>query len=509
MSLPVQGLQGMMKGGTKNLQGMEEAVFMNIKATKELAAIARTSMGPHGLFKMIVNHLEKLIVTKNAVQMTSELEVKHPAAKMVVMAAANQALEFGDGTNLVITLAGELLAQAEQLLQQGIVVQDVVSGYEKAFKYIQDNIEKIRTPQISPLTEQGLKKLILSAVSSKQYGQEVIISNLISQAVLQIVKDGDFNADFVRVAKIPGGGIEDSFVVRGLVVPVQPRGIVQKMENCKIVVFSCPVELRETETKGTILLDNADELQKLSKNEEKTYEELILSYKNQGINVLVSQMNIHELALHYCNKYGIMVIKISSKYETRRFAISVGAELLTICRKAEAEVPVGFCSKIFVDEVGDKKVIVCRDDRTEDSRNIATVVLRAATENVLNDIALAVGNGVNVAKVAITQNHFLPGAGATELELAQQLKKVAAVEPGLEQYSIRAFADALEIVPRILAETAGLNADQVITELCGKHAQGLVNVGVNVEGIEEQTIDTIEASTVVGPRNAFLNQEEE
>lgn len=226
MSLPISNLQGMLKGGTKNLQGLEEAVYMNIKACKELASVARTSLGPHGLFKMVVNHLEKLIVTKNAVQMTSELEVRHPAAKMVVMAAANQALEYGDGTNLVITLAGELLTQAESLLQQGIVVQDVVSGYEKAFAYINDNIQKLRVPKPNPSTCEGLQQLIRSAIAAKQYGNEDIIARLVSTAVLQILRDGTFNADFVRVAKVPGGSLEDSYVVRGMVVPVVPKGIV-------------------------------------------------------------------------------------------------------------------------------------------------------------------------------------------------------------------------------------------------------------------------------------------
>lgn len=485
----------MLKGGTKTLEGQDEAVLSNIRATKELASIARTSMGPYGLFKMIVTHLEKLIVTKNAIQMTSELEVKHPAAKMVVMAAANQALEYGDGTNLVITLAGELLSQAENLLTQGIVVADVVSGYEKSFEYIQKNIEKLRAPTKNPLDEKELRELIRSSIASKQYGHEDLISGLVSKAVLQIVHDNDFNADFVRVAKILGGGIEDSLVVRGLALPVVPRGTVQSMENCKIAVFSCPIELRETETKGTVLLEDAEELKKLSKSEEQMYEEMILSYKNLGINVIVSQMNIHELALHYCNKYGIMVIKIGSKYETRRLAISVGTEVIAIFRKADPDMPTGYCSSIKVQEIGDKKVIILRDERETDRRDISTIIIRAATDNVLNDVALAIGNGINVAKVAITDNRFLPGAGATELELGMQLKKLASTETGLEQYSIRAFAEALEVVPRIIAETAGLNADLALTEMTGLHAAGNVNMGIDVEGSNgKSTIDAVKAN---------------
>lgn len=179
-------------------------------------------------------------------------------------------------------------------------------------------------------------------------------------------------------------------------------------------------------------------------------------------------MNIHELALHYCNKHGIMVVKIASKYETKRFAISVGAEINSICKKDEL-LQLGSCTTIFVEEIGDKKVMVCRDD-SDAQRQIASIVLRAATENVLNDVALAIGNGINVAKVAFQQNEFLAGGGASELELSMQLKQLAAVETGLEQYSIRAFADALEIIPRTLAETAGLNADQAIAELTSKHS---------------------------------------
>ena len=165
---------------------------------------------------------------------------------------------------------------------------DVVSGYEKSFEYIQQNIEKLRTPPKNPLDETELKDLIKSAISSKQYGHEDLISGLVSKAVLQIVHDNNFNADFVRVAKIPGCGIEDSLVVRGLALPVVPRGTVQSMDNCKIAVFSCPIELRETETKGTVLLEDAEELKKLSKSEEQMYEEMILTYKNLGINVIVS-----------------------------------------------------------------------------------------------------------------------------------------------------------------------------------------------------------------------------
>lgn len=196
------------------------------------------------------------------------------------------------------------------------------------------------------------------------------------------------------------------------------------MKNAKIAVFSCPIELRETETKGTILLENAEDLKKINVNEEEQYEALIKSYADVGINVLVSQLNIHELALHYCNKYGIMHVKISSKYETRRFATSVGAEVINICRKATKETPTGHCDSMEVHELGEKKVLICKDEQPG-ARDVSTIVLRAATDSLLNDAALAVGSGVNVAKAALDGSAFVPGAGATETALSLKVRSLA------------------------------------------------------------------------------------
>ncbi|KAH0571273.1 TCP-1 chaperonin subunit theta [Spironucleus salmonicida] len=477
MSVPTVGLQSMLKGGTRNLQGTDEAIYGNINACRELASISRTSMGPQGLFKMIVTHLEKLIITKNAAQLTSELEIRHPAAKMLVMAAQNQALEYGDGTNLVISLAGELLNNAENLLKQGIPVVDIVSGYETVQSLIPDLLQSLITETAKSDDREKLSQIIKSAVSAKQYGYEDIIAKLVIDAVFLITKDGDFNPDHVRVAKVAGCGIEDSFVVKGFVVPALPRGSVNKQTNTKIAVFGCPVELRETETKGTILLENAEDLKNLNSSEEKAYEELILSFKNAGITTLVSQYNFHELAIHFCNKYGMMAIKIASKYEVRRFALSVNAELMTTCRLPERMSVLGAAEELYVDEIGDKKVLIVKD---EGSKSISTVVIRAATDNFLNDAAVALGNGVNVAKAAMTDGRFLPGAGATELALSAELKKIAMNTTGLEQYGIRAFAEALEVVPRVLAETSGQKSDIVVNNLIAEYSKGNIR-GVDIE----------------------------
>lgn len=504
-----------MKAGTSSYSGLEEAVFKNIEACMQLVRITRTSMGPNGLSKMILNHLEKLVITKNASAIATEIEVNHPAAKMLVMAAQNQALEYGDGTNLVVTLAGELLDRAKNLLEQGLVVADIISGYERALRHILDELDNnsnstlIHRPFGDLHDKKQLALAIRPAIASKQSGYEDFLSELVAEACIQVIPEDPrlFNPESIRIAKVPGKSITDSFVVRGFVIPTLPRGAVQQMKNCKIAVYGCAIELDRTETKGTVLLQSAEELLDLSASEEKAMDTRIKEFADNGINVIVSQMSFHDLALHFCDKYNILAVKIGSKFEVRRFAKSVGATLNMTFKVPEKE-KLGVCSEMIIEEIGDKQVIVARDDgstttgvgTTEEGgvncRDITTIVLRAATQGVLNDVSVAIGNAVNVVKATCGDDRFLPGAGASEMALATQLHELASKEPGLQQYSMHAYAEALEIVPRLLAETAGLSTDEVMTEMQSKHVQGVDYTGVNVDGASENgewTINTCAA----------------
>lgn len=495
--IPTIGLNNMLKAGTRELSGLDEAVYQNIDACVELSRMTRTSLGPNGLFKMILNNLEKLIVTKNAGAIVSELQIKHPASKMLVLAAQNQAMEYGDGTNLVLTLAGELLHQAKLLLQQGIVVADVVKGYELAFARICDEFEKkergLSVDTVDVKTIEGIEKVVRPALMAKQYGHEDVLAKLVSEACSMIMHNDPetgkktFVADNVRVAKVPGSTIDESFVVRGFVIPAIPKGSVQSMKKCKIACYGCPVELEQTETKGVVLIEDAKDLIGLSKSEEQAFEARIKSFADAGINVIAAQNNFHELAVHYCNKYGIMALKIGSKFEIRRFAKSTNSQLLMTFRLPTAEERCGSCGEMSIREIGDRKVIICRDldneseNKTEGSREISTIVLRSATQNVLNDMAAALGNAVNVAKAVCDDPRIVPGAGATEMHLANILEDEANRETGLEQYALRAFSESLKTIPRMLAETSGLKGDSVMTRLQVSHSAGEHSTGVNVE----------------------------
>ena len=506
------GSSSMMKVGTSSYSGLEEAVFKNIEACMQLVRITRTSMGPNGLSKMILNHLEKLVITKNASAIATEIEVNHPAAKMLVMAAQNQALEYGDGTNLVVTLAGELLDRAKDLLEQGLVVADIIAGYERALRHILNELDSNSTSTLvhRPFGDLHNKKqlalAIKPALASKQSGYEDFLSELVAEACVQVIPEDprSFNPESIRIAKVPGKSITDSFVVRGFVIPTLPRGAVQRMQSCRIAVYGCAIELDRTETKGTVLLQSAEELLDLSASEEKAMDARIKEFADNGINVIVSQMSFHDLALHFCDKYNILAVKIGSKFEVRRFAKSVGAALNMTFRIPEKE-KLGACSEMAIEEIGDKQVIVARDNGAADTanasgdsevscRDITTIVLRAATQSVLNDVSIAIGNAVNVVKAACSDDRFLPGAGAAEMAMATQLHALASKEPGLQQYSMHAYAEALEVVPRLLAETAGLPADEVMTEMQSKHVQGVDYTGVNVDGADESGAWTLNTS---------------
>ena len=205
-------------------------------------------------------------------------------------------------------------------------------------------------------------------------------------------------------------------------MPAIPRGTKQRQENCRIAVFTCPIELKETETKGTVMLQNAEELVNYSKSEEQAYDRLIMSLKNAGINTIVAQYNFHELAIHFCNKYDMMAVKISSKYEVRRFALSVNAELLSVCQAPMNPSVLGSSPLLYVNEFGSQKVLISSNPQSR----VATILIRSATDNFLNDAAVALGSGVNVAKAAMSDARFLPGAGASEIAVAAELRKQCA-----------------------------------------------------------------------------------
>lgn len=477
------GIQGMLKEGHKHLSGLDEAVVKNIDACKQLSTITRTSLGPNGMNKMVINHLDKLFVTSDTATIVNELEIQHPAAKILVLAGKAQQEEIGDGANLTVSFAGELLQGAEDLIRMGLHPSEIIIGYTKAINKVVEILEGLVESGSDTMDVRNRDEVILrmkAAVASKQYGQEDVLCPLIADACIQVCPKNpvNFNVDNVRVAKLVGGGLHNCTTVRGMVLKGDTVGSIKKVENAKVVVIAGGVDTTATETKGTVLIHSAEQLENYAKTEEAKVEELIKAVAESGAKVIVSGAAVGEMALHFCERYKIMVLKIGSKFELRRFCRTTGCVALLKLGTVNPD-DLGYVNSISVEEIGGARVTVVRNE--EGGNSVTTVLLRGSTDSILDDLERAVDDGVNTYKALCKDSRIVPGAAATEIELARKLKEFSFTETGLDQYAIAKFAESFEMIPKTLAENAGLNAMEIISTLYADHANGNVKVGIDLE----------------------------
>jgi len=478
----------MMKDGTKFFSGVEEAVIRNIDACKEFSGTVATAFGPNGMNKMVINHLEKLFVTNDAATIIRELEVEHPAAKMMILGSQMMEQEVGDGTNFVIILAGALLKEAEDLVRMGLKPTEVAEGYEIACRKALEVLESCACHEIKDAkNNEEVRKAVRTAVMSKQYGNEDFLADLIVKACTAIVPvaQTSFNVDNVRVTKILGSGLMASEVVSGMVFKRSVESNVTKVEKCKVAVYTCPIDSTQTETKGTVLIKSAQELTDFSKGEEDLLEKQIKEIVDSGAKVVVSGGKIGDLALHYLNKYGLMAVRLTSKWDVRRLCRAVNATPLPKLTPPTAE-ELGYADLVRVDELGDTSVVIFKMESTESK--IATVVVRGATENYMDDIERAIDDGVNTYKGICRDGRLVAGAGALEMELAKEVTSYGEKCEGLEQYAVQRFAQALHVVPKMLAENTGVKANVVIAELAAAHAEGKAHAGFDIESDSASTL---------------------
>jgi len=486
------GFASMMKDGTKFMSGLEEAVIRNIGACKEFAETVQTCYGPNGMNKMVINHLEKLFVTNDAATIIRELEVEHPAAKLLILGSQMQENEIGDATNFVIIFAGALLRVAEELLRMGLKPTEVAEGYEIALTKALEILPTLSCYEVkNTRDEESVKKAIRTGVMSKQYGHEDFLADLITKACISILPDKEtqFNVDNVRVCKILGSGLFNSQVVNGMVFKRQAESTIIKKDSCKVAIYTCPIDALQTETKGTVLIKTAEELQTFSRGEETQLEKQIKEIADAGVDVVVAGGKFGDLALHYVNKYNMMAVRLMSKWDVRRLARATGATALPKMTPPTSE-ELGMADSVYVDELGDTEIVVFKVGDKES--RVSTIVIRGATDNYMDDIERAVDDGVNVFKGLCKDGHLTPGGGATEIELARQVSQWAETHPGLEQYSINKFAEALEIIPRVLAENSGVKPKEVISKLYAAHSEGNKNMGFDIDGESADIIDCAE-----------------
>lgn len=391
------------------------------------------------MHKLVINHLNKLFVTSDAGTIVQELEVAHPAAKMVVMAALRQGNDYGDNTNFVVTFAGELLNEAVELLRNGVHPVDIVEGYKKALDYTIKTLPELVVNKIENVRDiSELSKCIKPVLAAKQYGYEDELSRFVSQGCIDVMPlepaKPYVNVDNVRVCKLLGKSVSDSVVMKGMVITRDTNGIIKHAENAKVAVFNTAIESAGTETKGTVLLKNAEELMNYNKSEEKMMEDIVESVAESGVKVVVCGGSISEMGQHFLDKYNILSLKLPSKFEMRRICGTVHATAMVRLGAPTPE-EMGYVDKVDVEEIGGRKVTIFKQLKEESK--ISTLVIRGSTNNILDDVERCVDDGVNAVRALCKDNRLLPGAGATEIELAQRLQKLGDSCPGLDQYAIK------------------------------------------------------------------------
>ncbi|MCP9257954.1 T-complex protein 1 subunit theta [Dirofilaria immitis] len=469
MIIPKSGYARFLKDGVQHFKGTEEAVQRNIEACIELSSQIQSAFGPSGMNKMMINHIEKLFVTNDAGTILKELEVQHPAAKMLVMATQMQEKQIGDGTNTVVIFGAALLEHASQLLNMGLSPSEIANGYENAVDKTLEILPSLVVKKADDLRDIGLvQKYLKSTIMSKQYDNVDFITELVAKACVQIVPKNtyNFNVDNIRVCKILGSSVQSSKTMNGMVFLRGAEGEIKKMDKARIVVYTCPFDLTQTETKGTVLLESADELLKFSAGEETEVEAVIKALAENGVNV----------------------------FDIRRLCRTTGAQAqarVTSCLQCvPPRTSYGECDRVYTDEIGDTEVTIF--DKLSERGHVATIVVRGSSQSRMDDIERAIDDAINTYKALTRDCQLLPGAGAVEVELARQIESFGEKCAGLEQYSIKKFAHALESLPKQIAENAGLDPTEILSKIYAAHQEGQRNAGIDL--LSGEIIDAVEAN---------------
>ncbi|MCE4624779.1 MAG: TCP-1/cpn60 chaperonin family protein [Desulfurococcales archaeon] len=482
-----------LKEGTQRTYG-REALRSNILAAKVLAELLKTSLGPRGLDKMLVDAFGDIVITNDGATIVKEMEVQHPAAKLLVEVAKAQDAEVGDGTTSVVVLAGTMLEKAEKLLDQNIHPTIIISGYIKAMKKALEVLDTIGEP-INVEDDTVLRRIAETTLSSKIIGhgpeREKII-DIVIKAIRTVAEptDGGYKVDldYIKIEKKKGGSLLDSQLVRGVVIdkevvhPKMPR----LKRNAKILVLDAPLEIQKPDITTKIRVTNIDELDRFLEEETKLLKEMVDKIAEIGADVVITQKGIDEVAQHFLAKHGIMAVRRVKRSDIEKIARATGAKIVTSLRDLKPE-DLGYADLVEERKVGEDKMIFI--EGTKEPKAV-TILLRGANDMLLDEAERNVNDALHALRNILREPKIVGGGGAVEMELAEKLRDYARTVGGKEQMAIEAYAEALEVIPTVLAESAGMDALDVILQLKTLHNQGYKFAGVNVmEGkIEEDML---------------------
>ncbi len=466
---------------TKRTTG-KDAQRNNIAAAKAVAQTVRTTLGPKGMDKMIVDSLGGVIVTNDGVTILKEMQIEHPAAKMVVEIAKTQEDVIGDGTTTAVVLAGELLKKAEDLLDQNIHPTVLTKGYriaeieaQKILKMVAEKVAKENTLVFS--------QIAMTAMTGKgAEANKEVLADLIVRAVMRVVieKEGKFeiHKDDIKVEKRVGESTDKSMLIEGIVLekekvhPMMP----ERVSGARVALLDVGLEIKNTEIDAKIQITDPMQLQSFLDQEERTLAEMVRKIKVSGATVVFCSRGIDDLAQHFLAKEGILACRRVKKSDMEKLARATSGRIINSWKELSVT-DLGFAGMVRQEMIGDDEMIFVEQCSNPKA---VTLLICGGTEHVVEEIKRAVVDAIGDVSAVLRDGAVVAGAGAVEMEVAQGLRRFMGTLSGREQLAVQAYAEAMEVIPRTLAENAGLDPLEVLVKLRAAHDKGQKWAGINV-----------------------------
>lgn len=484
-----------LKEGTSRSRG-QDAQKANIMAAKIIAESVRSSLGPKGMDKMLVDGFGDVTITNDGATILDEMEVQHPAAKMMVEVAKTQDDEVGDGTTTSVVVAGELLKKAEELIDQGIHPTVIVDGYREASTKALEVLDQIAI-KIEPNDRATLRKIAEVSLASKILAEDKeAMAELAVNAILQVAEKTPegYKADIddVKVEKKPGESLTDTSLIKGIVLDkeVVHPGMPKRIEDAKIALVDAPLEVEKTEFDAKINIENPEQMKSFLDEEEKMLKDMVEKVSGAGANVLLCEKGIDDVAQHYLAKKGILAVRRVKQSDMEKLVKATGGRVVSNVDDLRAD-DLGQAKLVEERKVADDKMTF-----VEGSRNpkAVTILVRGGGERLVDEAERAIHDALCVVRDVVLDPRIVAGGGAPEAEVARRLREHAQKLSGKEQLAVLAFGDALETLPTALAENAGMDPIDILVQLRSAHEKGQLWAGVDVN--ENKVADLREAGVI-------------
>ncbi len=470
-----------LREGTKRDKG-KDAQFNNITAARAISDAVRSSLGPRGMDKMLVDSVGDVVITNDGVTILKEMDVQHPAAKMLVEVAKTQDSEVGDGTTTSVILAGELLKKATDLIDANVHPTIIASGYRLANDKAQEVLKNI-SKKVTIEDTELLKLIAQTAMISKQVNaSREYFSDMVVDAVKTVVdkdKDGKYTVDLknIQTVKKAGAKMEESYIVKGLIIDKEPvqANMPKRVEQAKIALIDAPFEVKKTEIDAKIQITDPNQLSQFIAEEEKMLRDMVAKVKAAGANVVFCQKGIDDLAQHFFAKEGIYACRRVKKSDMERLGRSTGANIINKIAEMDAS-DLGYADVVELKKIEDEVMTFITG--VKDPKTVS-VLVRGGTNHVADEVERSLVDAWSVVRVAIEDGMMVTGGGSAAMEIAMQLRDYAASVGGREQIAIEAFASAMESIPATLAENAGLDPIDILIQMRKQHKAGKVYDGLN------------------------------